>query len=408
MYKKRIAMLCALLLVIFIQSKNIQATSGTISIGPVSGLAHSGVGGYHDVDTMVLNPSWLVDFSGKHVTKFGMVSFVPSFKSKQNVEAININTGYIENKMETVQLPHFALITKLSDNVAYGLGVFSGGGSGSDFTEAPDSYQILFNESKNHFGTIGLANSISIKKDNFRTGLTLDIVSGMLSTSKNDPVNKVGSSDTPIKLTTDSSATAMRYQLGAGYVLNPMIQFGISYTSKLQLDFERGLIDYKDNQFIYSNKKLDEPSRISVGANIKKNRYKVITDIHFINWEDTHYKDYGWQNSTMVNVGLQYSVIPDKLISSIGYSLSSRVIKHSSNIEFETAFLNTAIIPAILEKEIFLSTDYFIKEHLKLSGTFIYWPETSVTQKGSYFGSDFSGTLSSQGYAMMLGLNVMM
>ena len=80
-YKKIwIGSVCVFLFM-FVQVAFIHASSGTISIGPVSGLAHSGVGGYHDVDTMILNPSWLVDYSGKRATKFGMVTFVPSFKS---------------------------------------------------------------------------------------------------------------------------------------------------------------------------------------------------------------------------------------------------------------------------------------------------------------------------------------
>ena len=154
------------------------AASGVITIGPASGLAHAGVGGYHDVDTMILNPSWLADLPEDQVTRFGMLSFSPTFKSK--IKIGSVDTGYVDNKMGLVQLPHMAYITKLSDNVAYGLGFFSGGGSGANFTEATSTN---FLDLKSFFGTSSIVNSVSLKNGPFRAGLSVDFVSGILSSS---------------------------------------------------------------------------------------------------------------------------------------------------------------------------------------------------------------------------------
>ena len=55
----------------FILSTYLHATSGTLSIGPVNG-AHTGVGSYKSVDTMVLNPSWIGEFTNQekdHILK---------------------------------------------------------------------------------------------------------------------------------------------------------------------------------------------------------------------------------------------------------------------------------------------------------------------------------------------------
>ena len=281
----------------FILSTYLHATSGTLSIGPVNG-AHTGVGS-KSVDTMVLNPSWIGEFTNQEkdrVLSIGMFRFVPTFESKINIIS---DTTFVKNDMGNYSIPHIGYITTLQNDITYGFGLFTGGGSGSNFTDAPTAYDAFFANTNAFFTTTSLVNSISYKKNKFRIGFTADYTTGALSQSVDDASNTVGSSSTAIKLDTFSSTNSFRYLIGLGYKYNDVMQWGINYTSKLTLDFEDGNVAYTNDEFVYTDRTIEEPNRLSTGINVAKNKWNIISDLHYIYWEDTNYIDYGWENGTM-------------------------------------------------------------------------------------------------------------
>tara|TARA_A100001015_G_C15036472_1_gene736557 strand:- start:2739 stop:3950 length:1212 start_codon:yes stop_codon:yes gene_type:complete len=384
--------LIALIKVLFIST--IYSSSGILSIGPVNSIAHTGVGGYQEVDTMVLNPAWLSDFSTKQRDRtitFGFFNFVPSFKSKLNLVS---TTTEVDNDMGTIRLPYIGYLAKLSKTFTYGFGLFSGGGSGSNFTDAPEAFDVFYQNIDSFFTTTHIVNSIAYQKSKFNFGFSINVVSGALSTSVDDSSNVVGTSTTKIKLDTFSAATSYKYLIGFGYKFNDSFQAGLNYTSKLSLDFDDGDVSYINDEFTYSTKTIDEPSLLSAGLSVTNDKLKLNSDVHYIFWEDTNQAEYDWVNGTMINLGLHYTLIPNRIVTAVGYSQSSRIINSSTASNVSSLLVNTAFQPAILEKEISISTTLTLTKTFSTIFNVVYWPETSLTQTFS----GIEGTLISSGY----------
>ena len=105
-----------------------------------------------------------------------------------------------------------------------------------------------------------------------------------------------------------------------------------------------------------------------------------------------------WNN---VNTALRYTLLPQKWHLSVGYSQSSRVIKNTQASSINN-FINTAFQPAILRKEISLSTHYIVSDTFSFTANTVYWPQTEVKQTFSIY----EGTLKSSGYAFALSMNM--
>lgn len=390
------------LLICCLLCKLIVASSGTLSIGPVNGLAHTGVGGYKAIDTMVLNPSWIGDFDTldiNHGLTIGVVTYVPSYKSTLNLVNSSIE---VENKLGTIHLPYLGYVSRLSPQLTYAFGVFSGGGAGSDYSDSPTSFDPFYVNINSFYGSTSFVNSLAYAYDKFRFGISLDISSGILSSSFDDADNKVGSSSTPVRLDTFSSTSSTKYLIGIGYKFYDCFQFGLNYTSKMIMDYEDGNVSYSDDTYVYSTKTIEEPARISLGSIYSKQKFTLLSDIHYFFWENTNQVANGWVNNTMYNVGVSYSVIADKLSAALGLSYSTRVIGSSSADSVNTVLMNTAFQPAIQEIEWSFSADYVINTRFSAILNAVYWPETNFTQS---FGS-VVGSLKTSGYGYSLRIKM--
>lgn len=193
-------------------------------------------------------------------------------------------------------------------------------------------------------------------------------------------------------------------QLGMVYRPTPETALGLVYVSPQEVTHD-GVINMGAGP---QDLTLEAPQQVGVGIayEFDEGRLLVGADLKWLNWADAvGYKDFGWENQTVLAVGLQYEAIEDKLVLRAGFNYGSNPVKENNgwdgSFNFETGMPNSIksvqgivmptyfyetfrIIgfPAIVEKHITAGMTYHMSEKFAVSFALMKALEKDIQETG--------------------------
>jgi long-chain fatty acid transport protein len=189
-------------------------------------------------------------------------------------------------------------------------------------------------------------------------------------------------------------------QPGLTYKATDKLTLGVTYVSPKSITY-RGVTDF-DGDGTLDNLKLESPQQVKfgLGYDIIPGTLRVATDARWVNWGGADgYKDFGWNDSWVFGLGVQYTVIPDKLTLRGGYDYGNNPVGtdngfngtggNTVNVQGKnvpTYYYETFRLigfPAIVEQHISLGLEYRVSSNVLVEATYTHAFRNNVTEQGT-------------------------
>jgi len=362
---KKIILLSAL------TSSMLLATNGDLMFAhgaKATGMGGVGIAVSHGAESAYANPAMLKDVKGSEFDA-SVTMFMPDVNFKSTIPNGTPNPNvYSKSDADRSFLPEFSYVHRNNDNIVWGVAIGGTAGMGVDQVNKPSG---AFNM-KTELQVAKLGVPVAYTNG----GLTL-AVEPVLQYSTLQMNYMYQSAPNVFAQSTNpkSSSTGFGVNLGAAYDIDNLT-IGALYQSKIEAN-------YKDNISVAmghfrvpnpSGDSLDQPAEMGIGLGYKMGNNTFGVDVKRVNWSDVKgYKDFGWDNQTIVALGYQYKAPTWALRA--GYNHAKSPIKEMANPAIN--FFNLAGFPAVVETHYTLGGDYAVSENMDLSLAMVYSPEAT-------------------------------
>jgi len=295
-------------------------------------------------------------------------------------------SGTIKDELGTSIMPAVAYVWgKPESNHTFGISLFGISGFGVDFPEDTNSplagklfnpkkssSPISFPQEANGFGHVksrymlmqfSLTYAYSFT-DNISIGIQPNFNYEALEMTPN-PTSKPDFTGKGYPVADNASALGYGGQIGVFYDSHKLLKLGVSYKTKQYFNeytFKNTYLD--DSKADDNNFTMNYPSILSFGLGLSSKKFEFAADFRLVDYENTEgfdkkgwainedknsqsfgyptgaVKGFGWQNMTIISLGLQYKIM-DNLPLRIGYTHNSNPIKN------ELAFYSVSA-PAVI------------------------------------------------------------
>jgi long-chain fatty acid transport protein len=207
------------------------------------------------------------------------------------------------------------------------------------------------------------------------------------------------------------SAFGLGAQIGAIVKPNPQVSLGITYITPQNITYRR-VTDFNGDGSL-DDLTLGSPNILGAGIAVEPIIKKLLIEgnLKWLNWSAARgYKDFGWQDQLVLNIGAEYKPIP-KLALRVGYNYGKNPLKHNT---IDGAFGNTTSVqgfnvptyyyesfrtigfPAIVQHHFTCGLGYHVTEKFLVNISYVHAFAQTFTETGvNLFGqpAKFKSTL---------------
>ncbi len=190
-----------------------------------------------------------------------------------------------------------------------------------------------------------------------------------------------------------------------GVVWKPieMISVGLTYISAQSTTFDN-VADF-DSNGIADSLELEAPQQVALGIawTTLDDRLLIEMNGRWLNWSDAKgYKDFDWQDEWVLGLGVQYKLIPNKLVVRCGYNYGTNPVKEHNGWNgafgpgmnqvdvqgtkipryyYET--FRTIGFPAIVQHHLTLGIGYQINECWTVNLSYVHAFQATLNERGT-------------------------
>jgi len=397
------------------------ATNGSTMNGlgaKTRGMAGVGIGMGHGAESILANPALITSIKGTEIS-FGGTLFMPDVENANTMPtgmappAPATMTSTHTSTADTFVIPSISVVTKINDNFYTGIGMWGTGGLGVDYRDATAAtdmqFQMVTSLQIMQFGV-----PLVYKTNNLSIGITPIVQYGTLDINYVADLTMTGVAPLTYGAGVGSDIST-GFNLGLSYEIDGLT-IGAVYKSKIDMDYD-GQLAAAINPMInaltalgtgfYKNDTLSTPEEYGVGFSYTMDKHTIALDYKKINWEDAKgYKDFGWENQTVIAVGYEYAT--EAWAVRIGYSDSDSAVQDNSakNIDAAPGLTNTfnALgFPGNIESHYALGGTYNFSKTVSIDLAYMYAPEVTSTFK-NFMNQDITAKHSETSYSAQLNL----
>ena len=369
----------------------LHATNGDnmIGVGTQSrAMGGVGVGIGVGTDSVFRNPAWIVDMKGFNAS-FGATAFMPDVKAKVGPMPMAGNGQEGTSKADFSIIPSVSHSDHITDDLAYGVGMFGVSGMGADYRN--DDPQKGLANMRTSLQYMRFVPSISYKIDDWRLGAGLSLAYGALNIAALTPNNPMNPS---AGYAQRSGGVSEDYgvggQVGVGYYPMPGLSIGAYYQTQINTKYE-DVFDF-NNDGVYEDLKLSQPAEAGIGIGYKDDcyGYTIALDYRKIFWSNADgYDAFQWDDQDVIALGASYQVNPT-LILRAGYNYAKSPL-HDKTFKpatvagvpfqaFNVAYFNTLGFPAYTDSHITAGLSYELSKTTGFDLAYVYAPKVTESQ----------------------------
>ena len=404
----------ALFAVSAVASQLAYATNGDemMAVGSQStALGGTGVANFMGAESTWANPAMLGKSKGSEVTG-GVNLFTPKV-SNTGVPALS---GVAKESYEpTSYIPDLSYSSRISDSLSYGVAMAGIAGMGVDYQQAPGTHIYA----KSALSILRVLPTIAYNTQSYGVGLSPIFQSGSLRLSYNASgmgmgnINPTGTSD---------SSTGFGFSLGGYFNATSAMTVAASYQSEIAAKYGSqistagngfGLCTPVNGTSCFAlpfGDDLNQPAQVKAGiAYSVSDSFTVTADYKLIQWGSAKgYKDFDWQDQTIVAVGAKYA--SNDYWLGLGYNNANNPIgtlpaASGANSEYRNAainFFNNMFFPAVVTNSYTLGGGYNISKALAVEAAAVMTPEVTTKVDVMNFGGTNTTKHSQQAYEVSL------
>ena len=327
----------------------------------------------------------------------------------------NSGMGESKSKADTNVIPSVSLVSRINDQLVFGIGMYGSSGMGVDYSGSAAHLQAQTNMQIMRF-----VPTLAFNQDNFGIGFSPIVQYGSLDINYNADMDGNGN---PGNVGHGmASDLGYGFSLGGYFDVNENLTLAASYTSAIKMKYD-GQLSNASMPFTQTQPQpmlpaafgdeLEQPSEIKVGAAYTMGNMMYTADFKRIGWGSAKgYKDFNWEDQNVIALGAKYTA--NSYWLGIGYNHGNNPIKEMSATApggQATNMFNNLFFPATTETHITFGGGYNLTQNLSLDLAVVYAPEVKTTVKGPDFvgsnpmGADNTTTHSQLGYTLSLRMN---
>ena len=373
----------ALVAAVALGSTSAFATNGDILIGigaKTRGMGGVGIGMSHGAESALQNPALITSVKGTEIS-FGGTIFMPDVEVEMSGPGGSFGAEKSDADMNVI--PSVSIAQELGDGFYVGVGMWGTAGMGVDYRGDANAFNMVTNLQLMSFGV-----PLAYATEGFSVGVTpilqygaLDIdYAGALRTDATggafpDPYVAEGNAGVAQDL-------AFGYNIGVAYDFGKAgvdgLTVGAVYKSAIEMDYKDVLPNASAafNPFgVDFGSKLEQPAEIGIGASFAFGDSTVALDVKEIKYGSaTGYKDYGWEDQTVIAVGYQYDA--GDWAARIGWNHADNPIKEQAAAA-GTGFTGGAA-GAALNMFNMLGFPGIVEDHITLGGSYQFSKQVSM------------------------------
>lgn len=364
------------------------ATNGDnlISIGPISrAMGGVGIAAPQDAISAVFsNPAAMCFGLYCPGSEFNFAGTIFMPKATARIQLPGYDSGTKDSDSDLFAIPAIGISSPISQNLRFGIAAYGVSGLGVDYR---DSITMPFGSGETLYTNLQImkfAPSLAyLVNPNFSIGAAMHINYGALD---------LGSGT--------SSGFSLGAELGAIYKTGPL-SFGAVYISPQEIKHKNvaNFDKYSAMSTTLDDLKLESPQTIGFGVAYEpmQNVLLIEADAKWLNWAEAKgYKDFGWEDQWVFNVGGQYKVTP-KLALRAGYNYGKNPVKSHTwddrngftDIQGKSApttfyeILRIAGFPAIVEHHITAGIGYQLTKSVSLDLGYMHAFKETIKETGT-------------------------
>jgi len=362
------------------------ATNGDnlISLGAESrAMGGTGIAMGMGTDSIFKNPAWVADIKGTEAM-FGATLFMPEVKAKNG----NANGEEATSKSDTSLIPAVSHAGRISENLAYGIGMFGVSGMGTDYRNengaTPQENKGL-SDMRTNFQYMRFVPSLAYKRENLRVGLGLTLAYGALDMAAVMPTDPQDMSTYKQRGGGMSDDFGFGAQFGVGYTVTPNISMGAFYQTEISTTYE-DVFDFNMDG-VYDDLKLNQPAEYGIGIGYKTDKIRASLDVKQIQWSSsTGYDAFGWDDQTVYSLGLEYKTASNLALragynhanSPIDGNFKGATVGGAQMRPQDVAYFNIMGFPAISEDHYTLGLGYKFSDKMGVDIAYVYAPKETL------------------------------
>jgi len=376
-----------IILISTVVSTMLLATNGDnlISLGAESrAMGGTGIAMGMGTDSVFRNPSWIADVKGSEAM-FGATLFMPEVTAKNG----NANGQKATSKADTSLIPAVSHAGRISENLAYGIGMFGVSGMGTDYRNengktAQENKGLA--DMRTNFQYMRFVPSLAYKKDNLRVGVGLTLAYGALDMAAVMPTDPQDMSTYKQRGGGMSDDFGFGAQLGTAYTITPNISVGAFYQTEVATEY-KDVFDFNMDG-VYDDLKLNQPTEYGIGIGYKTDKVRASFDVKQIKWSSADgYDSFGWEDQTIYSLGLEYKTATNLALRG-GYShansplddgnFKGATIGGTQMRPQDVTYFNMMGFPAISEEHYTLGVGYQFSDKIGVDIAYVYAPKETL------------------------------
>ena len=398
--------------IIALGSTSAFATNGDNLIGlgaKARGMGGVGIATSFGAESGLANPALLSNVKDNEIM-FGGTLFMPSVEFGSNTfsnagAAAQAGTGTQlpsqpiateKSKADKSVIPEVALASRINENIVFGIGMYGVAGMGTDYRDTLDaSTGVSTNGSfgmRTNLQLMRFAVPVAYSISGFSIGVAPMLQYGSLNIAYAMPNSTMTGIDP--QGTGVSDKLGFGYEVGAAYTIAGLT-IGAKYQSAIDMEYKYTLETVSQAFGLQGiDDHLEQPAEMGVGISYEIAGNTLAVDYKQIKWGSAKgYKDFGWEDQSVIAVGYQYAV-KDSWAIRLGYNYAKNPIKEqdggyttSFNAQgipstYEGAvknFFNMAGFPAVVESHITAGGSYSFSKMISVDAAFVYAPEVTYS-----------------------------
>ena len=399
------------------------ATNGDHLIGlgaKARGMGGVGIAHSFGAESALANPALI---RGNEIS-FGGTAFMPDVKFRNGTDSTALGGGPSQAAFEQSDsgfsmIPEVAISHQVSENLIWGIGIFGVAGMGVDYRDDDPMYGNQFagdtvspSGAQNAYaGTESGTNQMLTNLQLMRFALPIAFTTGGLSLGV-APVVQYGSLSIaynngaffyqpdmqgnfiPVNVMTGHG---MSYDFGFGIEAGAAFTIegftiGTVYRSAIDMEYEdqiKPATEYFGLSGISDH--LEQPAEFGVGAAYSLMGHTLAVDWKTIQWAEAKgYKDFGWENQSVIAVGYEYDA--GSFALRLGYNYAQSPIKEqeAASIMTQTGaynqaayegavknYFNLAGFPAVVESHVTVGGSVSLTDQMSVDLSYQYAPKVT-------------------------------
>jgi len=417
-----------------------QATNGYMSHGysPISrGMAGADTALPQDAASMIDNPAGLIEVGNRADVAVNWFSPIRKYTGSDLTAGAlgpvgsNLTGGEVESRNNDFLVPTFALSYALDANSAVGAALYGNGGMNTQYGSQYTAFDLGTyggNSSNNLFGLGGGNTGVNLEQLGLaltysrRLNESFDLGASLVLAMQSFEAKGLGAFAGFTETTTQTCMSGFcvaapnltdngkewsygaGFQIGGLWKVNPMVDLGLSYRTKVYMTkFD----SYSD---LFANGgEFDIPAVANIGLAFKPTeQLKFALDVQQIWYSDvdaigntnqltsmcdmtgqfggtydasyclggSNGAGFGWKDATIIKFGVQYAINPEWTVRA-GYSHMNQIIPES-----EVPF--NVLAPAVITDHWTIGLTAKVKKNYEITGWAMYAPEETVSGVSSF------------------------